>query len=159
MKKKDLITTNNELFKRNEDLLSKIEDLKKEIEILKRDNYNLSTEKDTLEAKLNATKPLKALEEKVTARAAISKETEYGAEVIGRIVVSAAKYCNSLTISGGNNIIKEQVNLILGRTEVAKSEILKAISNDCSLEEKKVTVNKLEQEAYDYFKSIMAQTE
>lgn len=159
MRKKEILKTNNELFARNEELLGKIEDLKSEISDLKEQITSLSAEKDKIEAKLNATKPLKTLEEKITSRAAISKETEYGAEVIGRIVVKAAKYCNSLTASGNSEITKEQINLILGRTEVAKSEILKVIENNSSLDEKKTAVNSLEQETYDYFQSIMAQSE
>ena len=51
---------------------------------------------------------------------------EYGAKVIGQIVVSAAEYSNKLTI-GSNSSQKELVNLILGKTEVAKSEILAGI--------------------------------
>ena len=51
------------------------------------------------------------------------------------------------------------VNLILGRTEVAKSEILKIISLDISLEEKKELINEQYKSAEDYFISVEAQKE
>ena len=157
MRKKQLEKTNEELYMRNQELYRTIEELKKEIETLKKEVDSVTNERDKLQSKLNATKPLKALEEKVVARANVSKETEYGAQVIGKIVVSAAKYCNLLSAMPENSMKKEQVNLILGRTEVAKGDILKAISSDGSLEEKKQIIDKLEKEAYEYFNSMMAQ--
>lgn len=159
MNKNDLVSTNNELFRRNEELLATISDLKTVILELNNKIEVLTAEKSMLESQLNDTKTLQSSDKKAIEKVEFSQETEYGAKVIGRIVVNAAKYCNSLTQSVGNNITKEQINLILGRTEVAKSEILKTISLDCSFEEKKNIIEKSEQDVYDYFKSIMAQTE
>ena len=79
--------------------------------------------------------------------------------MIGKIVVSGAKYCNLLTALPENSITKEQVNLILGRTEVAKAEILKITENDMTFEDKKSAIDSKEKEAEEYFGSIMAQTE
>lgn len=159
MRKNDILQANNELFGRNEELLSVIEELKRETEALRKELASVTAEKSRLEAKLNATEPLKALEEKMTAKVAVSKETEYGAEAIGRIVVKAAKCCNSLTASAKGEITKEQINLILGRTEVAKSEILKEVTADTDLEDKKIAIDALEKSAEDYFGSVMAQTQ
>lgn len=159
MRKNDLIAANSELFKRNEELLRTVENLKTEIDSLRQEIDNVTTEKVSLESKLNATPPLKVLEEKMTSKVNISKETEYGGAVIGKIVVSAAKYCNLLTTLPENSMTKEQVNLILGRTEVAKSEILKELSKDTDFEEKKIAIAALQASAEEYFKGVMAQTQ
>ena len=159
MRKKELINANDELFRRNDDLLRKIEELKKQISDLKIENQKLISENEGLNLKLNATKPLKDLEKKMTARASVSKETEYAASVIGKIVVKGTKFCNILTALPENSITKEQINLILGRTEVAKSEILKITENDMSFEEKKAAIDIKEEEAQEYFSRIMAQSE
>ena len=166
MRKRDLLNANDELFSRNEELLRKIEELKKENLELKRENEELEKQKNELEKqkneldlKINATKPLKDLEKKVTARASVSKETEYAASVIGKIVVSGAKYCSLLTAMPENSITKEQINLILGRTEVAKAEILKIVGNNMSFEDKKTAIDLKGKEAEEYFNSIMAQSE
>jgi len=159
MKKNDLIMANNELFSRNEELLRTVENLKMEIDNLRQEIDDVTAQKINLESKLKATPPLKALEEKMTSKVDISKETEYGGAVIGKIVVSAAKYCNLLTTLPENSMTKEQINLILGRTEVAKSEILKELSKDTDFEEKKIAISALQASAEEYFKGVMAQTQ
>lgn len=159
MRKNDLIAANSELFSRNEELLRTVENLKIEIENLRQEINDVTIDKENLESKLNATPPLKALEEKMTSKASVSKETEYGGAVIGKIVVSATKYCNLLTSLPENSMTKEQINLILGRTEVAKSEILRELSRDTDFEEKKIAINALKESAEEYFKGVMAQTQ
>ena len=159
MKRNDLIAANDQLFARNEELLRTVENLKAEVDNLRREIGNVTTEKEELAAKLNATPPLKALEKKMTSKANLSEETVYAGSVIGKIVVSAAKYCNLLTTLPENSMTKEQVNLILGRTEVAKSEILRELSKDTDFEEKKAAITALKESAEEYFKGVMAQTQ
>lgn len=87
----------------------------------------------------------------------ITPERELGAKVIGRIIVNAAKYCNKLTsVKEGQNV-KELINLVLGRTEVAKAEILNIVTSKNSLEEMKAKVSKEEADAEDYFESVLGQ--
>ena len=119
----------------------------------------LKNEKERLEAKLNATPPLKALEAKVEKQAYVSPEVEYGAAVIGKIVVEAAKYINRVTSRGEQEYTKELINLILGRTEVAKSEILSIVSSDAGADEKKRGADAQLEQAKDYFESIIAQVQ
>lgn len=159
MSKNDLVTANDQLFERNEELLKTVEMLKAEISTLKQQLETACAEKERLEAKLYATPPLKALEEKVAVKANVSKDTEYAAGVIGKIVVSATKYCNLLASLPESSLTKEQINLILGRTEVSKSEILKEISKDCDFEDKKSAIENIKSSAEEYFNSVMAQTE
>ena len=103
-----------------------------------------------------ATEPLHRLEEKVITSAALKPDVEYGAKVIGNIVVAAADYSNKLTL-GGNNSQKELVNLILGKTEIAKSEILTVTETNDSFEIKCAKIDQIEKITKEYFESILAQ--
>ncbi len=80
-----------------------------------------------------------------------------GAKIIGKIVVKSAEYCNKLTDVGATANAKELVNLILGRTEVAKSEILRLSSLDIDPAERLTAMERELHESEDYFKSVMAQ--
>jgi len=86
----------------------------------------------------------------------ISDDMEYGAEIIGKIVLSATKYCNQLSIEATAQN-KELINLIFGRAEVAKFEILKITDSDMASSLKKTAMEDEALEAEDYFKSVMAQ--
>ena len=127
MRKKLLILQNNQLFDRLNGAEKEIQRLKKEL--IDRDGQinELKKENERLLSKLNATEPLKTLEAKVVKQASVTPEVEYGASVIGKIVIEAAKACNRLTADGKADGAKELINLILGRTEVAKSEILSIV--------------------------------
>lgn len=87
----------------------------------------------------------------------VSVEFEYAASVIGKTVVEATKTCNDLTINIDEEDTRELVNLVLGRTEVLKAEILKILNSDNDFEAKKDLMQKEQAEAYDYFNSIKAQ--
>ena len=140
-------------------LLDQIEALRKQI-----------AEKDKrigeLESKLTALKkekkeetahtvPLKRLEEKVTGNTVYGKDIEYASEVIGKLVLESATGCNRLTSGGDQH--RELVNLLLGKTEVAKAEILSVVSENGSFEAKKEKIDSVSAEALDYFASILAQ--
>lgn len=87
----------------------------------------------------------------------LSEEFEYAASIIGKTVVESTKTCNELALINGKVDTKELVNLILGRTEVLKAEILKILNSDNDFEAKKDLMQKEQAEAYDYFNSIKAQ--
>ena len=87
----------------------------------------------------------------------LSVGIELGAKIIGKIVLSSAEYCNRLTEMGAAPNAKELVNLILGRTEVAKGEILRLSQSELDGEEMLAAMEREYNEAEDYFKSVMAQ--
>lgn len=158
MKKKDLLKLNQDLFSQLDNAKLAVENIKKENEELKIEIEKLKQPPQALRDNGTVTEPIKKLEEKLIKQAGISDETQYGAAVIGKIVVSAARHCNKLTaLNSGSENIKELVNLILGRTEVAKAEILEAVSNDSDFEEKKNLIDAKQQAAEDYFNSVCAQ--
>lgn len=155
MNKKQLLEQNTQLFERLAQSQEQIAELKKELAGRDGELLAQKNEIERLNARLNATEPLKALEAKVTRQAAVPPEIEYGASAIGKIVVEAAKYCSRLAARGEQ--AKELINLVLGRTEVAKAEILKIVSSTDGLEEKKKKADACAYDAFDYFESIMAQ--
>ncbi|MBR7070877.1 MAG: hypothetical protein IKI29_01750 [Clostridia bacterium] len=88
----------------------------------------------------------------------LSAQQQYGAKIIGRIVLKSAQNCNSLTADGETRH-EELVNLILGRAEVAKSEILGIVSSDLPFEEQQKAMNDCCEEALSYFENVMRQKE
>ncbi len=104
----------------------------------------------------NTSEPIKNLQEKIICNAAVKPDVEYASRIIGEIVVESATYSDKLA-SGGNENNRELMNLILGKTEVCKSEILSVVSSDISLEAKMQRVDDIAAAAKDYFESVMAQ--
>lgn len=157
MKKRDLLIQNTDLYNKVKKSDNTITELKKDIFARDEKIKKLEQEIEILNSKINATKPLKELEAKVVRQAAMSKDVEYGASVIGKTVVEAAKCCNELTNESAGDIAKELVNLILGRTEVAKAEILRIVSSNIEMDEKTQQIDAQFDQAIDYFNSVMAQ--
>ena len=157
MRKKDLITQNTRLFDKITVAQLKITELKEKIANRDAEIDGLKKEIERLNAKLNATEPLKTLENKVIKKTEVSPEVDYGASVIGKTVIEATKCCNTVTEGGNPELAKELVNLILGRTEVAKSEILSIVSSEENFEAKKQKIDAQYENAVDYFNSVTAQ--
>lgn len=155
MRKKELLLQNTQLFDKLTVYEMQIAKLKEEL--AERDKL-INEQKAEIERieNENAAKPLKTLEEKVIKQAAAADNIDYGAQIIGKTVVAAAKYCNRLT-AGETENSKELLNLILGRTEVAKAEILKTVSSDIAFDEKKAKIDAEYESAKDYFESVIRQ--
>lgn len=83
-------------------------------------------------------------------------EFNFASDIIGNIVIKAAGFINLLTESENPNK-KELINLILGRTEIAKAEILNIISSEVTFSAKKDLIDSQFNESIEYFKSIMEQ--
>ena len=157
MRKKLLLEQNIQLFDRLTAAEGEIKRLKNELEEEKRRAAALKEENARLtENKGSTAAPLKILESKVIKQAGITPDTDYGAAVIGKTVVAAAKYCEQLKTRENS---KELLNLILGRTEVAKAEILNIVTTDNADEEKRRLIDEQLALAEDYFASVTAQTE
>ncbi len=170
MNKSLLIKQNNELFdkikilkSRNAALSSQIANYKAEIEELnaKISELEKKTTNNDITVEETPSVPLETLEE-VTESVAEAEDIElpdefnFASDVIGNIVIKAAGFINQLTESSKENK-KELINLILGRTEIAKAEILNVISSEVTFEAKKELLDTQYNEAVEYFKSIMEQ--
>ncbi len=125
--------------------------LRQEIERYEKEKAHANCENETLKNDFQKTGEFK---EDSTV---ISCDTQFGARAIGRVVVNAAKSCNLITGKGESDNIKELINLILGRTEVAKAEILKIVTSDCEFHIKEEMINREVADAADYFESVIAQ--
>lgn len=159
LRKKKLIEQNLSLFEDLQKTQAEINELKK---LLKENANEIQSLKTQLEkAKVEevlpkVTEPMRRLEEKVISKATLKPDMEYGAAVIGKIVVSAAEYSNKLTI-GGDDSKKELVNLILGKTEMAKAEILSIIQTADPFDVKCARIDQIAVVAKEYFESVVAQ--
>ncbi len=143
---------------KSEELTSQNQSLAKEISQLNLKLKEISAKLEDMGKKDEPTEENAIADEPTEEKKAINlpDEVEYGAKAIGKIVLSSAGYCNELTATPRENA-KELVNLILGRTEVAKAEILSLSKAECDLQAKKSAMDREIIEAEDYFKSVMAQ--
>lgn len=89
-------------------------------------------------------------------KAILSEEMELGAKIIGKTVIEAARICNQITETGGEDS-KELVNLVLGRCEVLKAEILAISCCEVNFQQKEEMMISEQNAACDYFNSILAQ--
>ncbi len=156
MKKKDLTALNEKLFDERNEARQKYQYALEELNSLKAKNRELIAELERIKSEQTASEALKKLEKSV--RLTLSDDKQYAAEVIGKIVLDAANKCNFLTRDGNPKNL-ELVNLILGRTEVAKAKILSACKKEIPFEDKKLIIDAENNEASDYFISVLAQND
>lgn len=179
MNKSLLIKQNNELFNRinilksnNSALELKVTRLTAEVEAYKQKIAALENELQLMKEERER-KPAETLEEDIieksdepaviqTEEPAEKEEIElpvefnFASDVIGNIVIKSASAIEKINNSNKQNK-KELINLILGRTEIAKAEILNIVSSDLSFDSMKELINTQFYEADEYFKSILEQ--
>ena len=81
---------------------------------------------------------------------------EYGAGIIGEITVDAARCCEIITSAGGPNV-KDQLSLIMGKSELVKGEILAIALSDYPSDKKREMIAAELDDAKIYFKSVCEQ--
>ena len=81
---------------------------------------------------------------------------EYGAKIIGNIIVESAKYTDMITANPCENT-KDLINLIMGKSEICKSEILTIALGELDYQTKCDLMDSQLTDALDYFKSVLAQ--
>lgn len=161
MRKKKLLEQNTLLFEQMKQLEIEIALLKKEISKRNAEIKRLSAmqgPKEQISTGLTA-KPENEQSE------AVKKEPKdivlddisvYGSDTIGEIVLRATELSGRLSLEQSEEN-KELVNLILGKTEVAKSEILMATEKENSFENKKSEIDNIKNNTFEYFESVMGQ--
>ena len=173
MRKKKLLEVNHGLFRDLENFKTAADELRKENVLLRKSIEELEKENKALKNNYNKneqtelserTDQIDSFDEDKEEFPKIQKSNiklppmvDYASSVIGKIVISAAKRCSILSDIQDNPDSKDMINLILGRTEVSKAEILKILSNEA---EDEVITNLINEEcsaAEDYFQSVMAQ--
>ena len=81
---------------------------------------------------------------------------EYGAVAIGRVVQESVKYANLISESNSENK-KELLNLIMGKAEIAKTDIFSIAEGDAESDTKQELITAVLDETIDYFKSVAGQ--
>ena len=173
MRKKKIIEQNSLLFKQLAEAQQQVMMLKKQLsekqtELSEKENTIISLKNDAVKNN-NIIQTLSVSpeiceysdvdtpnSEEVCEKFVFGDDIEYGGSVIGEIVLNSAKYSNFLT-ENGETRYRELVNLILGKAEVAKSDILAVVKSENELEWKKSEIDKIKTEAIEYFDSILAQ--
>ena len=174
MNKRLLIKQNNELFDKIKILKSQnaalssqiavfkaeIEDYRKKISALEEKIANIEVSSDEIIFETSEIfeepREFEPEIEPEKQEVQLTDEFNFAADIIGNIVIKAAGFINQLTESSKENK-KELINLILGRTEIAKSEILSAVSSEVTFSAKQDLINTQYNEALEYFKSVMEQ--
>lgn len=150
---------NDELRSENESLIKELSALKSELSDLRGKLTALERSKEETSEKnpepiSEITPPI---ETAPVNEPELAENINVGAKYIGKIVLASAEYCNRLTALGADPSFKELLNLILGRTEVAKAEILRLSALEVDQLSKQKAMETEYNEALDYFKSVMAQ--
>lgn len=86
----------------------------------------------------------------------LESATQYGAEVIGKIVLEGTKISNNFA-EKQNDLSFELINLVLGKTEVCKSQIYDICSNNMVGDEKKTAIDAVYSECMEYFSGLTKQ--
>lgn len=161
MRKKKLLEQNTLLFEQMKQLEIEIALLKKEISKRNAEIKRLSAmqgTKEQISAGLTA-KPENEQSEAVKKEPkdiVLDDITAYGSDTIGEIVLRATELSGRLSLEQSEEN-KELVNLILGKTEVAKSEILMVTEKENSFENKKSEIDNIKNNTFEYFESVMGQ--
>ena len=157
MREKEILEQNELLFKRLGDAKGEIEQLKAQLEKNNEILRKIKAETEAKEKEKAASEPLKQLEKKIQKNAvSLKPDLQFASEMIGQIVIESARFSNML-VADGETKYKELVNLILGRAEVAKSEILTITNKKIPLEQKKQEITAVKENAIEYFGDVMAQ--
>ncbi|MBQ6935831.1 MAG: hypothetical protein IJN49_04695 [Clostridia bacterium] len=146
----------NEKLKEKVAVLSnKLENLEqKNKEVFSAVNYTVENVNDEISGKVDNLQ--NSEESKTTEAVVVTPEIEYGSKIIGDIILNSTESVNALMSSNKDNV-KELINLIMGKTEVAKAEILDIISSDSSFECKTAMMDSQAVETKEYFKSVLYQ--
>ncbi len=151
MRKKILLEQNAALFNEVQRLKGEIADLNKELEKITAETAAAEkvAEETVLEENTETFEtPIKKLEDKIAKNAVSNDAESYGAKAIGEIVLAAAKACDAAKLQNAGD---DRINLILGRAEVAKSQVLEAVSSEGTFDSKAIKIDKALEEARKYF--------
>ena len=164
---KELMNLNNELYEKLDNSMKIQKELEQQIEELKNflERSSESKSNENLEEipTIEDSEQFETQNEEINIELAEKEEYkfeedfDFAARVIGKTVVTATKICNELTLDNNTEERHELVNLILGRTEVLKAEILNILKSEAEVDTKKQLILSQQDLAYDYFNSIKAQ--
>lgn len=164
VRKKDLFEQNTVLFNRLQSVTAELEKYKKlydenikEINALRRELANIEIEKAKDDDLTNAESVLKEVvpeqQSNTLADVVIDGSMEYGAKIIGKIILEGTRISNDVAQSP-NEYSKDIINLVLGKTEVCKSQIYDICKGDFAEDIMRQKVDEVYKDAVDYFNSL-----
>jgi len=156
MNKKDLLQQCTNLFEQLQKAKAENERLTDEIKKYESDIFRLNSHINILMNEVMYAEKREEAAKKKEDNYLISEDLEYGAKIIGKIVVLATTHSNTLTTDGSTEH-RDLVNLILGHTEVQKGKILDICLSSISFEDKKSKMDECLIEAQQYFDCVMEQ--
>lgn len=160
MRKKEMLSQNQEILadlqKRtdeNEILRQQLEEHKKVIDSL---NDRISDLQNMLTAAEENEKSEEISETQAdTVSAEESSIMDYGAVIIGKVILSAAEYAGRITAEE-ETVLVQATDTVYSRAEEAKTEILAIISSDYSKDSKKQLMEREYQSAVNAFDRILS---
>lgn len=179
MRKKQLLELNTTLHNR---LQTVTEELKKykilynenieEINRLRRELAEMEIKMAEQKAEAESLAALSSAEEKNEAEASLEENNEsviipideipldnvfeFASEIIGKIVLAGTKASNEFA-DKPNEYSKDLINLVLGKTEVCKSQIFDICNSNLDDETKRAEILKIEKDALEYFDNLYKQ--
>lgn len=155
MKRKELMQKYLELTEEMQNILSDNARLQSELEQLRDFNSELQETIASSEIKEEVTVDVNHETNDEIIEIQLSDETEFAANIIGQMIISATECSNKLSLNGEKN--RELINMILGRTEVEKGNILDILLSETDFETKKKMMLSCKNASEEYFESVMAQ--
>ncbi len=168
----ELVTALDALSEENKELKCEIKTLREELEAKKTENTSnddcccdndtdFAAEESLADTPTEACFVVKTVDEidfgeSENEEALKDDMLEYGAEIIGKITVEAARCCDIITAAHGPDV-KDQLSLIMGKSEVAKGEILAIALSDFPCDKKREMIAAELDDAKLYFKSVCEQ--
>lgn len=172
MRKKDLFNQNVALFAQLEKSKLENDRLSKELSKCKKELSAALTELRTLKnSEVNGGKgfvvnteidvftPDKLIPVDITKdieETQLNDEFKHGSKAIGKIVMESAK-CSDELLKADEETKKSLSNLIVCKSEFAKSEILAICNSEAPIETKYAMIDAQVTDAVDYFKSVIGQ--
>ena len=140
----------SELKKENERLLDKISELEEKLAQQQTEGFKVGS------AVTDQSQEEMTEEQHENISPTLDDAMEYGAKIIGNIIVESAKYSDMVTNKPSENT-KDLINLIMGKSEICKSEILTIALGELDYNTKCDLMDSQLNDAVDYFKSVLAQ--
>ena len=168
VKKKDLFEQNTVLYNRLQTVSAELKKYKElyaqniaEINSLRKTLAEMETNMQVAD-KVSQLAENKVLENKaeysspVVEVPKLEPVAEYGAEIIGKIVLEGTKLSN-LFAENNNSFSVDLINLVLGKTEVCKSSIYDICHSEKDETEKRQLIDSIYNECIDYFGGLTKQ--
>lgn len=157
MRKSELLRQNMELFKALDEAKKEIETLKLKLKKMISENEKKSNNVENIkETKIDNKSEVKCDNFLKKDDIELPSDLKYATEIISKLVIESANYSNILTANGEVKY-KELVNLILGKTEVSKADIIAVANEQNEFSVKTEKMDNIYKSTLEYYESVLAQ--